>query len=63
MVILAVKPAILLQILPRIKAYLQEEHLLVSIAAGISIQQIAELTGHIKLFAQCPIRQPWSMKR
>lgn len=53
-VILAVKPAILLQILPRIKAYLQEEHLLVSIAAGISIQQIAELTGPHKIIRAMP---------
>ena len=54
LVILAVKPAVLTQILPQVKKYLREEHVLVSLAAGISIKQITDLTGPHKIIRAMP---------
>lgn len=54
LVILAVKPAILVQILPRVKTYLQEGHVLVSIAVGVGLQQITALTGPHKIIRAMP---------
>lgn len=53
-IILAVKPAVLLQVLPRVKKYLTEEHVLVSVAAGVSTHQIAALTGPHKIIRAMP---------
>ncbi|GEQ49443.1 pyrroline-5-carboxylate reductase [Tetragenococcus koreensis] len=54
LIIFAVKPTILTQILPQINPYLQKEHVLVSIAAGVSIQQIEKLTGPHKIIRAMP---------
>ncbi len=44
-IILAVKPFILKDILNEIKEYITNEHLIISIAAGISIKTIEEISG------------------
>ncbi|MDN6640555.1 MAG: pyrroline-5-carboxylate reductase [Tetragenococcus sp.] len=54
LLILAVKPAVLTQILPQIKKYLTTEHVLVSVAAGVGIQQMAAAIGSHKIIRAMP---------
>lgn len=54
LIIFAVKPEILLAKLPGFKQFLTEEHLLVSIAAGVTIQQMEELVGLHKIIRVMP---------
>lgn len=54
LIIFAVKPAVLLAILPKIKSYLQPNHLLVSIASGVSIQQITSCVGDQRIIRVMP---------
>lgn len=54
LIILAVKPAVLIQVLPQMKKYLREEHVLVSLAAGVSIQQMTDLIGQHKIVRAMP---------
>jgi len=54
LIIFAMKPAVLTQVLLQIKKYLTKEHLLISVAAGVSIRQIAALTGPQKIIRAMP---------
>ena len=53
-IIFAVKPAILLEVLPKIKALLTKEHLVISIASGVSIAQITQAIGSHKIIRVMP---------
>ena len=53
-VLFAVKPPILLARLPEIKALLRAEQVIVSVAAGVTLQQITELIGMHKIIRAMP---------
>lgn len=53
-IILAVKPNILPRIAPEISAYLTSDHLLVSIAAGISLEQLSAWFGTQRIVRVMP---------
>ncbi len=54
LVVLAVKPAILLKVLPNVKPLVTDQHVLVSIAAGVTLQQIEALIGARKIAHAMP---------
>lgn len=53
-IIFAVKPDILKQILPTIKPLIKKHQLLVSVAAGVSLTKIAQLIGRHKVVRAMP---------
>ncbi|MDD2370701.1 MAG: pyrroline-5-carboxylate reductase [Firmicutes bacterium] len=52
--IIAVKPQVISNVLLSYKKFIKKEHLLISIAAGITIENIAELTGIDKIIRVMP---------
>ncbi len=58
--ILAVKPQSMREVLDELRPLVTAEHLVVSIAAGITIASIVEGLGSKSgSFVSCPIRPPW----
>ena len=53
-IILAVKPQILFEVLVQIKDFLTDKHLLISIAAGVSIQSIQQRIGKRSIIRAMP---------
>jgi pyrroline-5-carboxylate reductase len=53
-VILAVKPHFIVKVLEEISPVLTEDHLVISIAAGITLDQMKSYTGKAKLFRAMP---------
>ncbi|MGX7197905.1 pyrroline-5-carboxylate reductase [Enterococcus olivae] len=53
-IIFAVKPPILLAKLPRVKESITEAHVLVSIAAGVTLEQMEEILGERKILRAMP---------
>lgn len=53
-VVLAVKPHFIVKVLKEIEPHLTESHLVISIAAGITLDQMKPYTGKSKLFRAMP---------
>lgn len=53
-VLFAVKPFVLRDVLSEVKQYLTSKHLVLSIAAGISLSTIKEITGHTNVIRIMP---------
>lgn len=53
-ILFAVKPFVLMAVLSEIKPYLTEEHIIFSIAAGISIKTMEEIVGEIPVVRIMP---------
>jgi pyrroline-5-carboxylate reductase len=53
-VVIAVKPHILRAILPALKPHFSQEHLIISIAAGVTIDELKGLTGQDRIVRTMP---------
>ena len=60
-IILAVKPQIMTKVLAQYKDHITEHHLVISIAAGVTIRSLEDGLGLIQdgLSGSCPIPRPW----